>query len=107
MPVKARDRIRGKARGLLLPGGNPTVAQVAAAAGVSRTSFYREFESREGLLEALDVQPEPGARERNLDAALELIAADGLNALSMDNLATQSERSPAPPTLLFPANTAL
>lgn len=107
MPVKTRDRILGKARGLLLTGGNPTVAQVAAAAGVSRTSFYREFESREALLEALDVQPEPGARERILDAALKLIGADGLNALSMDDLATQAEVSRATLYRLFPGKTAL
>jgi len=107
MPVAARDRILSKARGLLRTGGNPTVAQLAAAAGVSRTSFYREFESREALLEALDVQPEPGARERILDAALKLIGADGLNALSMDDLATQAEVSRATLYRLFPGKAAL
>jgi AcrR family transcriptional regulator len=49
MPVNARDRILSKARGLLRTGANPTVAQLSAAAGVSRTSFYREFESRDRL----------------------------------------------------------
>ena len=52
MPVGTRDRILSKARGLLRTGRNPTVTQLAAAAGLSRTSFYREFESREALLEA-------------------------------------------------------
>ncbi len=107
MPVKTRDRILGKARSLLKTGGNPTVTEMAAAAGVSRASFYREFESREALLEALDVQPEPGARERILDAALKLIGADGLNALSMDDLATQAEVSRATLYRLFPGKAAL
>ena len=80
MPVATRDRILTRARGLLRTARNPTVAQLAAAAGVSRTSFYREFESREALLEALDLQPEPGARERILEAALTLIGANGLSA---------------------------
>jgi AcrR family transcriptional regulator len=107
MPAATRDRILSQARGLLRTGGSPTVGQVAAAAGVSRTSFYREFESREALLEALDVQPEPGARERILDAALTLIGADGLNALSMDDLATQAEVSRATLYRLFPGKAAL
>src|SRR5260370_12088601 len=107
MPVKTRDRILGKARSLLRTGGNPTIAQLAAAAGVSRRSFYREFEWREAVLEALDVEPEPGARDRILDAALKLIGADGLNALSMDDLATQAEVSRATLYRLFPGKTAL
>jgi len=107
MPVATRERILSKARGLLRTGGTPTVAQLAAAAGVSRTSFYREFESREALLEALDLQPEPGARERILEAALKLVGAHGLNALSMDDLATHSEVSRATLYRLFPGKTAL
>jgi AcrR family transcriptional regulator len=107
MPVATRDRILSQARGLLRMGGNPTVGQVAAAAGVSRTSFYREFESREALLEALDVQPEPGAGERILEAALTLVGANGLNALSMDDLATQAEVSRATLYRLFPGKAAL
>lgn len=107
MPVETRDRILRKARGLLRTGSKPTVAQLAAAAGVSRTSFYREFESREALLEALDLQPEPGARDRILDAALKLIGANGLTALSMDDLATQAEVSRATLYRLFPGKAAL
>lgn len=107
MPVATRERILSKARSLLRTGGTPTVAQLAAAAGVSRTSFYREFESREALLEALDLQPEPGARERILEAALKLVGAHGLNALSMDDLATHSEVSRATLYRLFPGKTAL
>jgi AcrR family transcriptional regulator len=107
MPVATRDRILSKARGLLRTRGNPTVAELAAAAGVSRASFYREFESREALLDALDLQPEPVARERILEASLKLIGADGLNALSMDDLATKAEVSRATLYRLFPGKAAL
>jgi AcrR family transcriptional regulator len=107
MPGATRERILSQARDLLRTEGNPTVGQVAAAAGVSRTSFYREFESREALLEALDLQPEPGARERILEAALTLVGANGLNALSMDDLATQAEVSRATLYRLFPGKAAL
>ena len=48
-----RERILGQARGLLREGGKATVGQIALAAGVSRTSFYRAFDSRDALLEAV------------------------------------------------------
>jgi AcrR family transcriptional regulator len=105
--VATRERILGKARDLLAQGGSPTVAQLAAAAGVSRATFYRAFETREALLEALDLDPEPGARERILDAALELVGAQGLTALSMDDLATQAGVSRATLYRLFPGKAAV
>ena len=83
------------------------MAEFAAAAGVSRASFYRAFGSREALLEALDVEPEPGARERILDAAIKLVGADGLTALSMDDLAVEAEVSRATLYRLFPGKAAL
>ena len=83
------------------------MAELAAAAGVSRASFYRAFESREALLEALDIEPEPRARERILEAALKLVGAHGLTALSMDDLATQAEVSRATLYRLFPGKAAL
>lgn len=83
------------------------MAELAAAAGVSRASFYRAFESREALLEALEIEPEPGARERILEAALKLVGAQGLTALSMDDLATQADVSRATLYRLFPGKAAL
>ena len=105
--VATRERILAKARDLLAKGGSPTVAQLAAAAGVSRATFYRNFETREALLEALDLQPEPGARERILDVALNLVGAHGLNALSMDDLAAEAGVSRATLYRLFPGKAAL
>jgi AcrR family transcriptional regulator len=83
------------------------VAQFAEAAGVSRTSFYRAFDSRGALLEALEVQPEPGARERILEAALVMVGAHGLSALSMDELAVKSGVSRATLYRLFPGKSVL
>jgi AcrR family transcriptional regulator len=83
------------------------VAEFAAAAGISRATFYRTFESREALLEALDVPPEPGTRERILEIALKLVGAQGLTALSMEDLATQADVSRATLYRLFPGKAAL
>ena len=102
-----RERIIGEARGLLRGGKRATVDQIARAAGVSRTSFYRAFDSRDALLEALDVAPERGARQRLLDAALEMVGAHGLSALSMDDLADRAEVSRATLYRLFPGKSAL
>lgn len=92
---------------MLAKGEKATVAQFAEAAGVSRTAFYRAFESRGALLEALAVQPEPGARERILEAARIMVGAHGLNALSMDDLATTAGVSRATLYRLFPGKPAL
>lgn len=107
MATQTRDLILGKAQELIARGEKPTVAQIAEAAGVSRTSFYRTFESRDALLEALSVQPEPGARERILEAALAMVGAAGLNALSMDDLAARADVSRATLYRLFPGKSAL
>ncbi|HEV8596107.1 MAG TPA: TetR/AcrR family transcriptional regulator [Candidatus Dormibacteraeota bacterium] len=100
-------RILDRAPGVLARGGKPTVADFAHAAGVSRASFYRHFKSREALLEALDVTPEPGARDRILAAAVDLVGAQGLGALSMDELADRAEVSRATLYRVFPGKSAL
>jgi AcrR family transcriptional regulator len=104
---RTRERILKRARGVLATGEKPTVAQFAGAAGVSRTSFYRAFESRGALLEALAVQPEPAATERILEAAFVMVGAHGLAALSMDDLATRAGVSRATLYRLFPGKPAL
>jgi AcrR family transcriptional regulator len=92
---------------VLATGGKPTVAQFAEAAGVSRASFYRAFESRRALLQALAVDPEPAPGERILEAALVMIGAQGLSALSMDELAARAGVSRATLYRLFPGKPAL
>jgi AcrR family transcriptional regulator len=107
MAARTRERILSEVRGLLTEGEIPTVAQIAAAAGVSRASFYRAFDSREALLAALEVQPEPATRERILEAALDMVGEKGLTAMSMDELATRSGVSRATLYRLFPGKPAL
>jgi len=103
----ARERILSGARGLLAEGDIPTVGQVTAAAGVSKASFYRAFDSHRALLEALQVEPEPAATERILESALAMVGAGGLAALSMDELAVRAGVSRATLYRLFPGKPAL
>jgi AcrR family transcriptional regulator len=96
-----------RAATVLSRGGKPTVKDFARAAGVSRASFYRHFKSRQALLAALAVTPEPGARDRALAAAVELVGAQGLRTLSMDELADRAGVSRATLYRLFPGKAAL
>jgi len=83
------------------------VAVIAAASGTSKAGFYREFESRNALLDALSLEPEPDSRQRILEAAFELIGARGLTALSMDEVASRAGVSRANLYRLFPGKQAL
>lgn len=100
-------RILDRAHQVLARGGKPTVSEFAAAAGVSRASFYRHFKSREALMQALAVSPEPDARERILLAAVEMVGDKGLASLSMDELADRAAVSRATVYRLFPGKSAL
>jgi AcrR family transcriptional regulator len=80
---------------------------VASAAGVSRATVYRMFGSRDGLLQALDMEPDPDARQRALVAALDLLDRDGLSRLSMDEVAAAAGVSRASLYRLFPGKAAL
>lgn len=100
-------RILDRAPSVIARGGKPTVADFARAAGISRASFYRHFRSRKALLAALDVTPEPAARDRILSAAVDIVGSQGLTALSMDELADRAEVSRATVYRLFPGKSAL
>jgi AcrR family transcriptional regulator len=84
-----------------------SVEQIAAAAGVSRTTFYRAFPSRAQLLHALEVQPEPDTRQRVLDASIRMLRTQTLKDLSMDALASEAGVSRANLYRLFPGKSAL
>src|SRR5439155_14662896 len=57
-------------------GAGANMAEVAAAAGVSRATLYRYYPSRETLLEALATQALAEAGARIADAGLERAPAD-------------------------------
>src|SRR5438128_672519 len=102
-----RDRILASARSVLSRDDRASVAAIAAASGTSKAGFYREFESRAALLGALGLEPEPDARQRILEAAVELVGAHGLTALSMDEVASRAGVSRANLYRLFPGKQAL
>ena len=105
--MAVRELILDRAPGVLARSARPTVADFATAAGVSRASFYRHFRSREALLEALEVVPEPGSRERILRAAVEMVGDQGLGALAMDELADRAGVSRATLYRVFPGKAAM
>jgi AcrR family transcriptional regulator len=102
-----RDAVLAAARETLERDRGASLHDVASAAGVSRATVYRLFGSREGLLQALELEPDPGARERVLAAALELVGRDGLARLSMDEVAGTAGVSRASLYRLFPGKAAL
>jgi len=107
--LDTRERILASARRLFATGleADTSLAQVAREAGVSRATLHRHFGSRQDLLEAVAVQPEPGARDRVLGCAIELLARDGLARLSMDELAALARMSRANLYRLFAGKAAL
>jgi AcrR family transcriptional regulator len=103
----ARDAILAAAHRTLVDDPGASIATVTAEAGVSRATFYRHFDSRAELLAALDIEPDPGAHQRILAAAAELVARDGIARLSMDELAALAGVSRASVYRLFPGKSAL
>lgn len=106
MPV-VKDRILREATRILGQNGQASVGQIALAARVSRTSFYRAFSSRAELLRALEMEPEPGARRRVLEAALLMLGRQALADLSMDELAVEAGVSRATLYRLFSGKATL
>jgi AcrR family transcriptional regulator len=104
---RLRERILLATRTQFTEGVVPSLAEIAQAADISRATFYRAFASREELLHALDLEPEPESRDRLLAKALEMIGANGLAALSMDALADAASVSRATVYRVFPGKAAL
>jgi AcrR family transcriptional regulator len=103
-------RVVGIARALLANGngGAPSAAAVAAAVGVSRSSYYRlAGGSHRALLRAAGHVERPPTRERILDATAALLEEVGLAGLLMDAVAGRAGVSR--PTLyrLFPGKAEL
>ena len=92
---------------LLLRDRQATIDDIATAAGVSRTTFYRTFPSRAELLHALEVQPVSDSRQRVLDASIRMLRTRTLKQLSMDELASEAGVSRANLYRLFPGKSAL
>jgi AcrR family transcriptional regulator len=103
----AQDRILAVARPLLEEDPSTPLERVAAAAHVSRATLYRHFDSRAALLAALDLEPDPDARARILQAAVDLLGRDGLRGLAMDDVAERAGVSRATVYRLFPGKSAL
>jgi serine phosphatase RsbU (regulator of sigma subunit) len=59
--TRNEERILKAARRLLEQSPDASVSDIAAAAGVSRTTFYRRFPSRRDLLAALEKRPQDGS----------------------------------------------
>jgi AcrR family transcriptional regulator len=92
---------------LLARGDQPSIEEIVAAAGVSRTTFYRLFPSRAELFAALDLAPELDTRQRILEAALDRLRAQTLASLTMDELASAAGVSRANLYRLYPGKAAL
>lgn len=103
----SREMVVEAARRAAASGGQPTMEEIAAGAGVSLRTLYRMFGSREALLREVDWQPPAPARERILEAALELVGRQGLAELSMDELAAEAGVSRGTLYRLFPGKSAL
>lgn len=95
------------ARRACADGRQPTMEEVAAAAGVAVRTLYRLFGSRQALLSEAGCTPARTARELILEAALELVGRHGLAELSMDDLAAAAGVSRATVYRLFPGKPAL
>src|SRR5256885_5707023 len=102
-----RERIMSEASRLLAGDRQASGEDIAIAAGVSRTTFYRAFPSRAQLLRAIEVQPEPDTRDRVLEASIQMLRTQTLRDLSMDALASQAAVSRANLYRLFPGKSAL
>lgn len=102
-----RQEILAKLRAHFRAGPEPTMADLARAAGISVRTLYRSVGSHDEVLGELDLQGSPSARARILERAAEMVGGGGLELLSMDDLADASAVSRANLYRLFPGKSAL
>jgi serine phosphatase RsbU (regulator of sigma subunit) len=65
--MRNEERILAAAKRLLDHSPTATLSDIAAAAGVSRSTLYRRFQDRDTLIAKLDERPEDGALQRAED----------------------------------------
>lgn len=102
-----REHVLAIARQVCAAGRQPTMPELAAAAGVAVRTLYRLFGSRQALLRNAGCAPAPSARQRVLEVALDQVGRFGLTGLSMDGLAADAGVSRATVYRLFPGKSAL
>src|SRR5947208_16148247 len=103
----SRDEALVAGRRACAGGRQPTMDELAAAAGVGVRTLYRLFGSRQALLREAGCAPAVSARQRILDAALDEVGRRGLAELSMDELAATAGVSRATVYRLFPGRASL
>jgi AcrR family transcriptional regulator len=103
----SRRQVLAAARRMGADARMPTMGELADAAGVAVRTLYRMFGSRQALMNEAGLSPEPTARQRILNAALDQVGQHGLASLSMDDLAATARVSRATVYRLFPGKSAL
>ena len=102
-----RRQVMSAARDILRTDPGAPIDRITRSAGVSRATFYRHFRSRANLLASVDHEPRPGARERILAAAQDMLVRSSLAEISMDDLARAAGVSRGTLYRLFPGKAAL
>lgn len=103
-----RAQLLGVARARLAAGAVPSPVELAAAVGVSRSTYYRLVGgSHRAFLREAGHVAEPNARARLLDAAAALLDTGGLSGLLMDAVAARAAVSRATLYRLFPGKAEL
>jgi serine phosphatase RsbU (regulator of sigma subunit) len=112
---RSEERILTAAKRLLEHAPNATLSDIAAAAGVSRSTVYRHFPDRGALIAKLDERPEDGAVQRPEDplppgrlGRTRPLALDAIHvfdavppALLPGQLVAEAERIAAVPVALY------
>ncbi len=91
-----RDLLKGQSQGA--EKSDVTIAQVAAAAHISRATLYRYFANKAALFSAAGVKSgaalnSPTGRERILEAMLETVAERGMHGATLEEIAARADLS--------------